>query len=30
VALANAHNSSITGALRVPSEYVEVVAVTER
>ena len=30
VALANAHNSSITGALRVPSEYAEVVAVTER
>ncbi len=27
LALANAHNSSITGALRIPSEYVEVVCV---
>jgi 2-polyprenyl-3-methyl-5-hydroxy-6-metoxy-1,4-benzoquinol methylase len=29
VALANAHNTSITGALRIPSEYLEIVAVTQ-
>ena len=28
LALANAHNTSTTGALRIPSEYLEVVAVT--
>jgi SAM-dependent methyltransferase len=29
IALANAHNTSITGTLRIPSEYLEVVAVTD-
>ena len=30
LALANSHNTSITGTLRVPSEYLEVVAVKAR